>query len=230
MGHPSITWADERPRIQLADASGPHPLSDESNYEFLQKVFDAKEKDPLAKKGYDVKSVFQILMGEDWPQTVKKRYDWHGQYVRRDLRSNPDAFLYRSDMQDIEDMAPDLIKKGEGVIMNRPWNTEKGVKTLMHEFRHRAINQDPFVKKIVESSPFSEEIINRAMDVRYFNDEEADFWLMNNTYLHNKKFKKEKEQLEAVLDLIETNSKLSEDERNFREGGLVSINYLTRRL
>ena len=27
----------ERPTIQLADASGPHPLADESNYEFLQK-------------------------------------------------------------------------------------------------------------------------------------------------------------------------------------------------
>ena len=46
--------ADERARIQLEDASGPQPLSDESNYEFLQKVFDEKEKDPLAKKGYDV--------------------------------------------------------------------------------------------------------------------------------------------------------------------------------
>ena len=41
----------ERPTIQLADASGPHPLADESNYEFLQKLFDAKEKDPLAKQG-----------------------------------------------------------------------------------------------------------------------------------------------------------------------------------
>ena len=29
----------ERPTIQLADASGPQPLADESNYEFLQKLF-----------------------------------------------------------------------------------------------------------------------------------------------------------------------------------------------
>jgi len=36
----------ERPTIQLADASGPQPLSDESNYKFLQQIFDAKEQDP----------------------------------------------------------------------------------------------------------------------------------------------------------------------------------------
>ena len=54
----------ERPIIQLADASGPQPLSDESNYKFLQQIFDAKEREPLAKKGYDVDAVFQILEGE----------------------------------------------------------------------------------------------------------------------------------------------------------------------
>ena len=72
----------ERPTIQLADASGPQPLSDESNYKFLQQIFDAKERDPLAKAGYDVDAVFQILEG-------KKGYSAYGAYGS-DLAQQPD--------------------------------------------------------------------------------------------------------------------------------------------
>ena len=77
----------ERPTIQLADASGPQPLADESNYEFLQKLFDAKEKDPLAKAGYDVDAVFQILEG-------KKGYRTYGVYDP-DIAEQPDTNLNR---------------------------------------------------------------------------------------------------------------------------------------
>ena len=78
----------ERPTIQLADASGPHPLADESNYEFLQKLFDAKEKDPLAKAGYDVDAVFQILEGK---KAVGVRYKKNNKSI--DITCNKEVIL-----------------------------------------------------------------------------------------------------------------------------------------
>ena len=45
--------------IQLADASGPQPLADERNNQFLQELFDKKAIDPIANSAYDVKSVVQ---------------------------------------------------------------------------------------------------------------------------------------------------------------------------
>ena len=216
MGHPSITWADERPRIQLADASGPHSLSDESNYEFLQKVFDAKEKDPLAKKGYDVNAVFQLS-----PNT----YNYAGLY-EKDIKEGSVKEQAPKIIEQMEKLMPEIIKRNEGVIMLKPWNMEEGIITLMHEFRHRAINQDPFLKKIIDNSPFASEHIIRAMDVKYFNDSRAKKWLEKSEIVKSNGM----EYLEAIVDLIETNSELSEDERNFKKGGIVSINHLTRRL
>ena len=206
---------DERARIQLEDASGPQPLSDESNYEFLQKVFDAKEKDPLAKKGYDVNAVFQLS-----PNT----YNYAGLY-EKDIEEGAVKEQAPKIIEQMEKLMPEIVKRNEGVIMLKPWNMEEGIRILMHEFRHRAINQDPFLKQIIESSPLPEELIIRAMDVKYFNDPKAKEWIKEyNLSAHGKKY------LEAIVDLIETNSKLSEDERNFKKGGIADINYLTRRL
>ena len=207
--------ADERARIQLEDASGPQPLSDESNYEFLQKVFDAKEKDPLAKKGYDVNAVFQLS-----PNT----YNYAGLY-EKDIKEGEVKRQAPEIIEQMEKLMPKMVKRNEGVIMLDAWNMEEGIRTLMHEFRHRAINQDPFLKKIVDDSPFPMELIIRAMDVKYFDDSEGKEWIKD--YKLNANGKK---YLKEIVDLIETSSKLSEDERNFKKGGMVDINYLTRRL
>ncbi len=207
--------ADERPRIQLEDASGPQPLSDESNYEFLQKVFDAKEKDPLAKKGYDVNAVFQLS-----PNT----YNYAGLY-EKDIKEGEVKRQAPEIIEQMEKLMPKMVKRNEGVIMLDAWNMEEGIRTLMHEFRHRAINQDPFLKKIVDDSPFPMELIIRAMDVKYFDDSEGKEWIKD--YKLNANGKK---YLKEIVDLIETSSKLSEDERNFKKGGIADINYLTRRL
>ena len=52
-----------------------------------------------------------------------------------------------------------------------PWNTEQGVITLIHELRHKAIDDNPVLQKIVDDSGFSEEFIIRSMDLKYFDDE-----------------------------------------------------------
>ena len=228
----------ERPTIQLADASGPQPLSDESNYKFLQQIFDAKEKDPLAKIGYDVNSVFQILEG-------KKRYKASGAYSP-DIAEQPDTnlnkeerdFLYISDYENLDRLAPKMSKSNKGVIMMQPWNTDKGVKTLIHEFRHKAINENPVLKKIVDDSPFSEELIVRAMDIKYFDKERAKEYV--------EKFKLTEygqEQLVKTINELEEASVPKKEEKEepsffsmikeklgFNKGGIADINYLTRRL
>ena len=230
----------ERPTIQLSDASGPHPLSDESNYKFLQQIFDAKEKDPLAKKGYDVDSVFQILKG-------KKGYRTYGSYSP-DIAKQSDTnlnkveknYLYKSDYEDLDRLNPKMSKANKGVIMMEPFNTEQGVLTLIHEFRHKAIDDDPVLKKIVDDSRFSEEMIVRAMDLKYFDDERTKEFI-------EKKYNKLNEYGQKLL--LETVNKLEEaslpkkeekedpsffsklkEKLGFNQGGIADINYLTRRL
>ena len=231
----------ERPTIQLADASGPQPLSDESNYKFLQQIFDAKEKDPLAKAGYDVDSVFQILEG-------KKGYRTYGSYSS-DLAKQSDTnlnkvernYLYKSDYEDLDRLNPKMSKANKGVIMMEPFNTEQGVLTLIHELRHKAIDDNPVLEKIVKDSGFSEEYIVRAMDLKYFDDErtkefmesEYDFKLTN--YGQEKLNKTINKLEEASLPKKEEKedpsffSKLKE-KLGFNQGGIADINYLTRRL
>ena len=230
----------ERPTIQLADASGPQPLSDESNYKFLQQIFDAKEKDPLAKKGYDVDSVFQILEG-------KKGYRTYGSYSS-DLAKQSDTnlnkvernYLYKSDYEDLDRLNPKMSEANKGVIMMEPFNTEQGVLTLIHEFRHKAIDDNPVLEKIVKDSGFSEEYIVRAMDLKYFDDERTKEFI-------EKRYKKLNEYGQKLL--LETVNKLEEaslpkkeekedpsffsklkEKLGFNQGGIADINYLTRRL
>tara|TARA_R110002111_G_scaffold2596_1_gene17261 strand:+ start:73 stop:771 length:699 start_codon:yes stop_codon:yes gene_type:complete len=228
----------ERPTIQLADASGPQPLSDESNYKFLQQIFDAKEKDPLAKKGYDVDSVFQILEG-------KKGYRTYGSYSS-DLAKQSDTnlnkvernYLYKSDYEDLDRLAPKMSKANKGVVMMEPWNTDEGILTLIHEFRHKAIDDNPVLKKIVDDSRFSEEMIVRAMDIKYFNDDKA------KEFIEKRKLTEYgQELLTKTVNKLEEASLPKKEEKEdpsffsklkeklgFNQGGIADINYLTRRL
>jgi hypothetical protein len=228
----------ERPTIQLADASGPQPLSDESNYKFLQQIFDAKEKDPLAKAGYDVNSVFQILEG-------KKGYKTYGSYSS-DLAKQSETnlnkvernYLYKSDYEDLDRLAPKMSKANKGVVMMEPWNTDEGILTLIHEFRHKAIDDNPVLKKIVDDSRFSEEMIVRAMDIKYFNDDKA------KEFIEKRKLTEYgQELLTKTVNKLEEASLPKKEEKEdpsffsklkeklgFNQGGIADINYLTRRL
>ena len=231
----------ERPTIQLADASGPQPLSDESNYKFLQQIFDAKEKDPLAKAGYDVDSVFQILEG-------KKGYRTYGSYSS-DLAKQSDTnlnkvernYLYKSDYEDLDRLNPKMSEANKGVIMMEPFNTEQGVLTLIHELRHKAIDDNPALQKIVDDSGFSEEYIVRSMDSKYFDDERTkkfmesayDFKLTD--YGQKKLDKTINELEEASVPKKEEKEEPSffskiKEKLGFNKGGIADINYLTRRL
>ena len=73
-------------RIQLKDASGPHELSDDRNYEFLETLFKMKEKDPFAKEGYSVDNVYQLMdenLAADITNPFKKdksKWTGYGQY------------------------------------------------------------------------------------------------------------------------------------------------------
>ena len=228
----------ERPTIQLADASGPHPLADESNYEFLQQIFDAKEKDPLAKAGYDVDAVFQILEG-------KKGYRTYGVYDP-DIAEQPDTnlnrikrnFLYKSDYEDLDTLNPKMSKANKGIFMMTPFNTEEGVKTLIHEFRHKAIDDNPVLRKIVDDSPFPEELIVRAMDLKYFNEDKAKEYVKKYPLTEYGQ-----ELLAKTIDELEKASVPKKEEKKepsffskiktklgFNRGGIVDINYLTREL
>ena len=231
----------ERPTIQLADASGPHPLADESNYEFLQKLFDAKEKDPLAKAGYDVDAVFPILEG-------KKGYRTYGVYDP-DIAEQPDTnlnrikrnFLYESDYEDLDKLAPKMSKANKGVIMMEPWNTEQGVITLIHELRHKAIDDNSVLQKIVDDSGFTEEYIIRSMDLKYFDDERTKKFMEK---MYNFKLTDYgQEKLNKVINDLEEASVPKKEEKEepsffskiktklgFNRGGIVNINYLTRGL
>jgi len=231
----------ERPTIQLADASGPQPLADESNYEFLQKLFDAKEKDPLANAGYDVDAVFQILKG-------KKGYRTYGVYSS-DLAKQSDTnlnkvernYLYKSDYEDLDTLNPKMSKANKGVIMMEPWNTEQGVETLIHELRHKAIDDNPILQKIVDDSGFSEEYIIRSMDLKYFDDERTKKF-MEKMYDFTLTDYGKKKLNKVISDLEEASvpkkkkkeepsffSKIKE-KLGFNKGGIADINYLTRRL
>ena len=242
----------ERPTIQLADASGPQPLFDESNYKFLQQIFDAKERDPLAKKGYDVDAVFQILEGEKgYARTNKdgKKVGTFGVYSP-DIDNQPDTNLnklstenrtalpFKSDYRDLDRLNPKMSKANKGIFMMTPFNTEEGVKTLIHEFRHKAIDDDPVLRKIVDDSRFSEELIVRAMDVKYFDKERAKEYVerFNLTEYGQEQLAKTINELEeASVPKKEEKEEPSffskmKEKLGFNKGGIADINYVTRRL
>ena len=120
----------------------------------------------------------------------------------------------------------------------KSFNTEEGVETLIHEFRHKAIDDDPVLRKIVDDSPFPEELIVRAMDVKYFDKERAKEYVERFNLTEYGQ-----EQLAKTINELEEASVPKKEEKEepsffsmineklgFNQGGIANINYLTRKL
>ena len=169
--------------IQLKDASGIHELSDERNYEFLNKLFEMKELDPFAKEAYDVNKVYQLMDPKGKTAGVK------GFYAPKEHKTGTSQYLSGIPewQKDFETHGPrlgggDVEQRDVVAVLEDAWNTEQGLNTLMHEFRHRAFRNNPDymdiikdtkigIKKFTSGKKFNrEEIINRAFDAIYFKE------------------------------------------------------------
>tara|TARA_R100000789_G_scaffold68065_1_gene63947 strand:+ start:34 stop:696 length:663 start_codon:yes stop_codon:yes gene_type:complete len=200
--------------IQLYDASSPHPLTDERNYQFLQELFDKKEIDPIANYAYNVQDVVQSE--EDWLSAK-------GVHIPN-LKSfdKPISDVYDQIYEHIIKISPRLKEKNKAIYMSEPWNTPGGVITVLHEFRHKAFDDNPTLKKVIQKKReviFEnygkviggkyEEILNRFMDIKYHDDEGAKEYLRTNfnvnLYDKNEDFQhgiyKDIEQIEDILRL-----------------------------
>jgi len=168
--------------IQLADASGPQPLADERNNQFLQELFDKKAIDPIANSAYDVKSVVQ---------RQDNNLSARGLYTS-DLSSfNNNRNLSKEIHNDIIKTSPRLTEKNKAIYMSAPWNTSDGVETVLHEFRHKAFDENPLLNKIIKKNQERilakyddeyladqyEEILTRFMDIKYHDSERAKEYL-----------------------------------------------------
>ena len=168
--------------IQLYDASGPQPLADERNNQFLQELFDKKSIDPVANYAWDVKSVVQS--DKDWISA-------HGVYTS-DLSTwrDSDKDVYQKMYKDIITTSPRLDEKNKAIYMSQPWNTPDGVLTVLHELRHKAFDENPVLNNVIKKkqevmlekhgktiSENYEEILTRFMDIKYHDDERAKKWL-----------------------------------------------------
>ena len=170
-------------RIQLYDASGPQPLADERNYQFLQELFDKKEIDPLAKYGYDVHSVVQSTK-TDW------QLDAPGFHLEN-LKGldDPDVPVHKKIYDEIIKVSPRLSEKNKAVYMHEPWNTPDGIFTVLHEFRHKAIDDNPKLQELINKNSKVwdkstgigdfEELLIKSMDLFYHDSEQAKYYLEN---------------------------------------------------
>jgi hypothetical protein len=174
--------------IQLKDASGPpiHELSDERNYEFLNKLFKMKELDPFAKEAYDVNKVYQLM------DPKGKESGTLGFYTPKEHTTGTSSYMSGIPewQKDFETHGPRLgggdVKQRDVVaVLENAWNTEQGLNTLMHEFRHRAFRNNPDYMDIIKDTEIGvkeftsgnkynkEEIITRAFDAIYFKNKKA---------------------------------------------------------
>jgi hypothetical protein len=187
--------------IQLKDASGIHELSDERNYEFLNKLFEMKELDPFAKEAYDVNVVYQLMDPKGKKSTVK------GFYTPKEHPTGTSKYMsgipeWKEDFKDTLQRKGDRVYKKYGhgpregpdrkikerdvvAVLGDAWNTEQGMDTLMHEFRHRAFRNNPDYMDIIKDTKIGvkefssgkkyskEEIINRAFDAIYLKNSSA---------------------------------------------------------
>ena len=168
--------------IQLADASGPQPLADERNNQFLQELFDKKAIDPIANSAYDVKSVVQ---------RQDNNLSARGFYTS-DLSSfNNNRNLSKEIYNDIIKTSPRLTEKNKAIYMSAPWNTSDGIETVLHEFRHKAFDENPLLNKVIKKNQERiltkyndeylaneyEEILTRFMDIKYHDSERAKEYL-----------------------------------------------------
>lgn len=171
--------------IQLKDATGPHELSDERNYEYLDKLFKMQQLDPLANLDSD--NVYQ-LMDLNAPDI-----DPMGQYVPSDYRNKKGVpSTYPEYLSGVEEYAEDYAKHGPRKFYEDPdkgperevmdtdviavyddqWNSPKGLGILMHEARHRGVD-DKASSDIIKDSQIDEEVFIRAMDTKYADPETA---------------------------------------------------------
>ena len=168
--------------IQLADASGPQPLADERNNQFLQELFDKKAIDPIANSAYDVKSVVQ---------RQDNNLSARGFYTS-DLSSfNNNRNLSKEIYNDIIKTSPRLTEKNKAIYMSAPWNTSDGIETVLHEFRHKAFDENPLLNKVIKKNQERiltkyndeylaneyEEILTRFMDIKYHDSKRAKEYL-----------------------------------------------------
>ena len=168
--------------IQLYDASGPQPLADERNNQFLQELFDKKAVDPIANSAYDVKSVVQR---QDDNLSARGFYT-------SDLSSlNNNRTIAKEIYNDIIKTSPRLTEKNKAIYMSAPWNTSDGVETVLHEFRHKAFDENPLLNKVIKKNQERilakyddkylaneyEEILTRFMDIKYHDSERAKEYL-----------------------------------------------------
>ena len=172
--------------IQLKDASGIHELSDERNYEFLNKLFEMKELDPFAKEAYDVNKVYQLMDPKGEEANVK------GFYAPETYKGTVSGYMKGIPewLEDFKKHGPRLgggdVKERDVVaVLDDAWNTEQGLNTLLHELRHRAFKNNPDYQDIIKDTEIGvkefssgqkvgrEEMITRAFDVIYFGNKTA---------------------------------------------------------
>lgn len=163
--------------IQLKDATGPHELADERNYKYLDELFKMQQLDPLADLDSDY--VYQ-LMDKDAPD-VKAM----GQYARKTadypkylagVKEYAEDYAKHGPRQFYEDpnKGPEReVRKGDVIaVYDEQWNSPKGLGILLHEARHRGLDDD-VSQKIINNSHIPEEVFVRAMDTKYADPEIA---------------------------------------------------------
>jgi hypothetical protein len=183
--------------IQLKDASGPHELSDDRNYEFLETLFKMKEADPYAKEAWDVDNVYQLMdenLAMDITNPFKKDTDkWtgYGQYGKHleNLIWDPKGYVqkvfkdYENEkgesrvLKDLVKYRPEFLKGSQGkkdvIAQYDRWNTDQGIGTLLHEMRHKAFANDPVAHKLIDDSQIGEETFTRVLDTKYGDEQTA---------------------------------------------------------
>ena len=200
-------------RIQLYDASGPQPLADERNYKFLQELFDKKEIDPLAKYGYDVHSIVQSTK-TDWKLEAP---GFHLENLKG--LDDPNIPVHKKIYDEIIKVSPRLSETNKAIYMHEPWNTPDGILTALHEFRHKAIDDNPKLQELINKNSKIwdkntgignfEELLIKSMDLFYHDSEQAKSYLENKYKKHGvnlleqpwvmKFFEDTKKEMENIL-------------------------------
>ena len=163
--------------IQLKDATGPHELSDERNYKYLDDLFKMTQLDPLAdldsdyvyqlmnKDAPDVKAMGQYATPDaDYPKYlsgVKEYAEDYAKHGPRQFYEDPDKGPERE------------VRKGDVIaVYDTQWNSPTGLGILLHEARHRGVKDDAS-QKIIDDSEIPEEVFVRAMDTKYADEDIA---------------------------------------------------------